>query len=148
MWKVTFWFWSLTKIMKTGKCYVFSKVQQVEIFVRFPCLLFPFFLHVGFFFLWFIFCYLIFVCAEVHWFHKSCSIDFLKVARNLLKEIFYIDFMSLTFYTSLNISMLLQGMVLNFSWMGKEGGEHRLVWDRLRVFCGVLHTLTLKKSLR
>ena len=101
-----------------------------------------------FFFLWFIFCYLIFVCAEVHWFHKFCSVDVLKVARNLLKEIFYIDFMSLTFYTSLNISMLLQGMVLNFSWMWKEGGEHRLVWDRLRVFCGVLHTLTLKKSLR
>ena len=41
-------------------------------------------------------------------------------------EIFYIDFMSLTFYTSLNILLLVGDMVLNFCFELKEGGENSL----------------------
>ena len=62
--------------------------------------------------------YLIFVCAEVQWFLTSCFkkrlMGVLKIARNQFKEIFYMEFISLAFHTSLDILMLVQDIVLNF----------------------------------
>ena len=38
----------------------------------------------------------------------------LKITRNQFKEIFYMEFISLAFHTSLDILMLVQDIVLNF----------------------------------
>ena len=62
----------LQKNEKSQVLCFFFKLQQMEIFFRFPCLLFPFFLPVEFIFLLGFTFLLIFVCAEIHWFHKSC----------------------------------------------------------------------------
>ena len=60
--------------------------------------------------------------------HLDRLIGVLKVARNQFKEIFYMEFMSLAFHTSLDILMLVlrQGVEFFFSML-KEGGENHLI---------------------